>query len=650
MGRTLKRIVERVALLLLALALVAGGMLWQLSRDLPAPACRWLERRLSQGPFGIGFKRASFHPWRGVCLQQVWVHPKRDLGPPLLRVGEIRVAGRIRHDRPPAQWVDAIHLSGLDVPPFHHWPVPFKERSMLDWAALFDPAQPLGALLARPVRVVIAQSRVFSVEIDRAEGALQSDGSHLFLDGGRCDFAPRRFRERVDGRANFAFNTSRLQASCAGTMTPETIEALCLFLGGDRLVTVFHDVTDHAAPLNVSGSLSLDVPLEAGQPLACDMRVSGQSAGLRFRGVPFKHVEFALQWLRVAGQERRLTVAPVVAETEHGRADLALAYYPGVHLVDFSLQSTLPAATLAAAMRLPPAALPAALVIDAPPHVVVSGTYAGPASGRTSRMQGWVACDAAAYHRMHVSHMRADFSLRGTNQLAVSGIQARCYGGDLAGDVRIEPATHGSGPPRIGLALRAERIDLAGAMADTGVRSTMDGKVSGQLELAFPWDTNLLQQVQGRAQLRVEDGAILRIPVFAGLTDFLGRNVPGVDALLMQSDATLPVVVSNGLARIENFKVEGNLFSLAARGQCRLTEPGYPIDGVTQLRFFKQKTLMGSLARLVTLPVSKMMEFRIAGSLRHPEWSYITLIDRLMDAVGGEQADAGTADSTGATP
>ena len=59
MGRFFSHI-SRLARLLLLLAgmllLLAGAALWQLSRELPAPACRWLERRLSQGRVSFAFR------------------------------------------------------------------------------------------------------------------------------------------------------------------------------------------------------------------------------------------------------------------------------------------------------------------------------------------------------------------------------------------------------------------------------------------------------------------------------------------------------------------------------------------------------------------------------------------------------------------
>ena len=142
-------------------------------------------------------------------------------------------------------------------------------------------------------------------------------------------------------------------------------------------------------------------------------------------------------------------------------------------------------------------------------------------------------------------------------------------------------------------------------------------------------DSDKLDTLHGSADMVIRGGNILRVPIFAGLTDFIGRNVPGVDLLVMQSDADVNCTLTNGLVTIDNLAVSGNLFSLVASGRCRINKEGVPIDMLAQLRFFHSQSLIGKLARLVTLPVSKMMEFRVTGPISNPDWSYIGVIDRI---------------------
>ena len=635
--------ISRLARLLLILAgflaLLAGAVLWQVSRELPVSACRWLERRLSQGPVSFAFEQASVGLWQGIRLREVRVHPKRSLGAPLLRADEIRLAGAIRRNRQPAEWIESITFRGLQIGSYQEWPAPLTGRPLLAWAALFDPSQPYGALFSRPVRIVIEDARIHGVEAERIVFTLRSQKNRIFADEVRLDFQTPRFRERLDGDLTYDFIGRRLQARAAGTLTPDVIEELCRLLDGASAVNIFHLFDEPVAPLNVNGSLLVERLHAADGPWLHDMRLAAQSPGIRFRGVPLKRLQFTLQWYR-NGEERKLTVAPIQAAADEGQVELAIAYHPARHLTDFTLHSTLSDTRLFQALQTVPPPLATNLHFAAPPVLAVAGTWAGARARQETTLHGRVACEALAFGASRFTGVQAGFRIEGSNRVEVSGVSAESYGGALTGAVAFVRGPAGA-PPRIDLQLAARQIDLAAALADNGVVSKMGGRLDGHLQLAFPWQATARETLSGAGRLDIRDGAILRIQLFAGLTDFLGRNVPGVDALLMQSNARLPFTVTNGLVQVDEFRVEGNLFSLAANGRCRLTQPGYPVEGVAQLRFFKQKTLMGMLARLVTLPISKMMEFRVEGPLAHPQWSYIGLIDRLMDSIRGDPSDDG---------
>jgi hypothetical protein len=108
----------------------------------------------------------------------------------------------------------------------------------------------------------------------------------------------------------------------------------------------------------------------------------------------------------------------------------------------------------------------------------------------------------------------------------------------------------------------------------------------------------------------------------------------------MQSDSDVTISVTNGLATVERFSIDGNMMSLVSKGKWRLDAEGMPVEGVAQVRFFHSRSLMGILARIVTLPVSKLMEFRVYGPFERPKWDYIGLIDRLAEATFWPRSDA----------
>jgi hypothetical protein len=139
---------------------------------------------------------------------------------------------------------------------------------------------------------------------------------------------------------------------------------------------------------------------------------------------------------------------------------------------------------------------------------------------------------------------------------------------------------------------------------------------------------------------KLRDAAITRVPLFAGLTDFLARNVVGVDLLVMQSDSDISLSVTNGLVNVDRLSIDGNMLSIVSRGKWRIDAPDLPVEGVAQVRFFHSRSVIGFLARIVTIPVSKLMEFRVYGPINKARWDYIGLIDRIAEATFWPRGDA----------
>ncbi len=220
-----------------------------------------------------------------------------------------------------------------------------------------------------------------------------------------------------------------------------------------------------------------------------------------------------------------------------------------------------------------------------------------------------------------------DFSLHGDDVLDFTNVMARAFNGDLGGHVRVSDYDN---VPNLDMNLALRHADCLQVRRHfLGSDLEGEGTLDAGIDLHGLADSDKLDTLHGSADMVIRGGNILRVPIFAGLTDFIGRNVPGVDLLVMQSDADVNCALTNGLATIDNLAVSGNLFSLVASGRCRINKEEVPIDMLAQLRFFHSQSLIGKLARLVTLPVSKMMEFRVTGPISNPEWSYIGVIDRI---------------------
>jgi len=160
------------------------------------------------------------------------------------------------------------------------------------------------------------------------------------------------------------------------------------------------------------------------------------------------------------------------------------------------------------------------------------------------------------------------------------------------------------------------------------------GETTGKLEFRFPRSmTNNYEVLNGGGHVVVKNGHLMRLNLFAGLTKKLADHVPGVSFLVDQSQASADYTIENGVIKTENARVEGGVFSINMSGSLDTTKDA--LDFTVRVLFTKDDSLMGKyFIRPVTWPFTKLLlEFRLTGSTEHPEWEYISILDRVMDII-----------------
>ncbi len=163
-----------------------------------------------------------------------------------------------------------------------------------------------------------------------------------------------------------------------------------------------------------------------------------------------------------------------------------------------------------------------------------------------------------------------------------------------------------------------------------------EGRLSLQLRLAGPMDARALDQAAGQGRLRIANGRIFQIPLFGGLSDLLGKIIPGLNMVMRQTDVRARFVIRRGRISAEEVLVEGDVFSLRASGD-------YHFDGrldfKVQVNLLRQHTLVSALVRLATLPISKALEFELTGTLADPRWRLAYIPRDLRSIFGGSKND-----------
>lgn len=628
MLRLLKNLLRLLLTIILLLLVGLGVALWRVNRSLPPQLCRWLEARFSRGPTALFFEEASFNLWRGIELRQVRLYHKQRFGDPILSAEALELKGALSSLYPPDYMIESVKFSGLLVDPEPEVERRAEASQLLDWDACTEVVRYLVPYAPQPIKLELLNSTICGIVTSRTTCSLRLEQDHLYLADIRIDIVAARFSERLDGEAICDLPARRFKMTMHGTLTPDVVERLLLLLDAEHVVEVCRDFDNYSKPLAVNGSMLIDIPpADSGHIMGQDLRAVVEGSGLTYRGMPLKRLHLALQWLKQEGGERRLIASPVIARSDEGQLELAAVNYPGRGEANIRINSTLALSDLLQVLEVDSPPLLTNLTCNTPPTFSLSGTFS---RHGTHHFRGTAACESLTVAGLKLQRSLADFEICGTNNLDISHFGVSGYGGGVTGAVAL--AYHpGTTVPHLTLKADGRNLSLKELAEDLGRRPMTRGTLELQLAGSTPLSTNQLDQLVARGNITIRNGTIFRIPLFAGLTDFLGRNVPGVDLLLMQSDATFPLTATNGVVSVRHLQIEGNLFSFNAKGSCNLLAPGYPLSGVAQLRFFKQKTLIGMLAWVVTLPVSKLMEFRIAGPLTDPTWDYIGIYDRIRD-------------------
>ena len=112
--------------------------------------------------------------------------------------------------------------------------------------------------------------------------------------------------------------------------------------------------------------------------------------------------------------------------------------------------------------------------------------------------------------------------------------------------------------------------------------------------------------------------------LFAGLTDYLAKHVPGISEIVNLSEGALDFTLRDGVFSATNVVVSGRLLSVRAEGTYDLVKDR--LDFRARVALTKNDSLLGKLATPITWPFSNLaqvlLDFGIHGSLDDPTWTY----------------------------
>lgn len=371
--------------------------------------------------------------------------------------------------------------------------------------------------------------------------------------------------------------------------------------------------------------------LFAGAPPEADMHVSGRwepdryyavngyvkGSACGYRGVTNSSVNatFAAE---LSDETLRVQLDPIVAVRPEGKLEASFTQDFKAQTVDLaSMVSTMNPKAVARMVGPYVEERLASFAFHGPVAFQAKGAVAYGAEGTTDfQLQGkaqdmgllWFVADACSA-RLH---------LRG-NTAEISDIQGSLYGGRFKGSALFTPD---SGSTNFRYRIRGEMgevdfMSVVSALKEEEV-DLYEGLLSATLAVEGLWGEGQGPSAGGEGRVRIKDGRLFEIPLFGGLTGFLTKAIPGFRLLVEQTDASAKFTIRDGKLHASNARVEGAVLNVAGDGTYAFDER---LDFDIRIQLLKEYTLVGKVMKWVTLPVSKLLEFDLGGTLKAPHWS-----------------------------
>ena len=518
-----------------------------------------------------------------------------------------------------------VRVVGLKIPRLHdgyYLPGNIERNERLDVEVPDVPSFSL--TLVRP--------DVFGIAPERVVATVRTNPRRIEFDDVCVSWPDIDRAMSVNGSASIDFDEQRFRAVARGEARQSHIRPLLVTLDVPVAVSYMDAFTCVTEPVPVSASWDVNLVNNDFR-----MHLDLHPTLGRYNGVPMRRVDGELG-LSVCTRGTNLncvtTIGPLSALDPKGRTldgRLAVVVTNDVTRLEFDAKSGLALKdVLSIADCLNDGTLDC-VSCETPPEITVAGTLMpDPARQSENDLHGTVAFGRGVFFGSPVEDVAFSYSYVG-DTISFNNISLRGKdGGRYTGKAKLQiPA---SDPDSASFSMAFSCRDgslgeIAEALgSDFGGRH---GIVNSEAEVAGPISTNLYSHVNGRGRVRVTEGRLAQMKLFMGLTDYLAANVPGVAALVNQSQASVDYTITNGVFSSNNILIEGDVFSIKASGTYDI--PADKLDFIVRLQLLKNDSFLGKLVHPVMFPFTKLLlEFKVTGPADNPKWDYISVLDRIL--------------------
>jgi len=274
------------------------------------------------------------------------------------------------------------------------------------------------------------------------------------------------------------------------------------------------------------------------------------------------------------------------------------------------------------------------LAPESTPHLTLKGRLAvNPKFAKANDLVGTVEFAKGRLFSVPLLDAAGTYHLKGTDVTFTNLVAKAPHGGTIEGGARITIPDFKQDHASFGVDLKCRGISLQDTAETFGINpDDRRGRIDADVTFTGPLATNLLERLCSEGHVVCREGHLAQMKLFAGLTDFLARNVPGISGVVNLSGGTMDYALTNGVLKVSDARIEGNLFSIHAKGAYDLINDR--LDFTAQVKLARDQSILDRLATPIKWPMgllsSMLLDFRVQGTKDNPTWNYNkNLMDRL---------------------
>ncbi len=618
-------VLKAVFWLLMVLAGAILLALYVLDRGIPAPALNRLAAAFSNEDVHVRIERASFSLKHGLRLHRVKALPKRVAAAALVSADEICVNFLFKPDLPMNERVSGVSVKNLSIPSLPQ-PGSFKAQK--------DPRPPQAMPDLVPFPLHLETVDILGIKAEKLSAVVNVDSNRILISDASIKWPDKAFDMSVKGHATIDLTRRTVAGKVAGQALPHNIVPLLQELrtrGAVRQIECFSDIK---RPINADFDISVNID---NSDFVFELNLDvGPCA---YRGVP---MEFAKGKI-VASETNSnalVVIHPLSAKSSTGPISGRLVYREETEGLELDADADMSADQFLDIINILNRGELDRVRFLSPPAVSAKGVIAlsSNLSSVTNDVAGRIRLDKATVLNLPLNTLSGDLAINGYTARISNVMGTSDDGGKVTGDISFHFPEYAASATVFKAKVKLDKVGLDKLSQAFNVTNARAGMVSGNIQMSGPTSGKTIPQLSGSGNVRISDGLIHRMKIFAGFTDYLARNIPGLSAVVNQSSGSMDFTITNGVLYTENLLIEGNVFSINGRGNYNIDTDR--IDFVVRANIFRQRTFAGRLTHFLALPFSRMLlEFKVFGTLENPDWSYVNIIERITDQFSGS-ADA----------